>query len=307
MTRRSAADGAAKTPSARPNDPSGSSGSNGPSGSSGPSGTHRGRAPHVLNPWIRRWSGGGDARIRLICLPHAGGGASFYRPWAALLPDEVELLAVQYPGREDRFDDPLTDSMDELVTALADVLPPPLGRPYALFGHSMGSAVAWELAHALAARGAPPPRRLFVSGRAAPGTAASGTVHRRGDEELCTALRRMGGTSADVLDDPELRSMVLDVVRNDFRLVETHRPPVRPPLDCPVHVLTGSEDPGTSQRPGRDRTAGWADLTTAPVEVRTFPGGHFYLTPRRREVVATVLRRMDPSLSPVGHARPDAR
>ncbi|MBV7673005.1 alpha/beta fold hydrolase [Streptomyces halstedii] len=295
MTRPSATDGAPETTSVRS------------SGPSSPSGPLRGRAPHVLNPWIRRWSGGGAARLRLICLPHAGGGASFYRPWAALLPGEVELLAVQYPGREDRFGDPLIDTMDELVTALADVLPPLLGRPYALFGHSMGSAVAWELAHELAARGAPPPRRLFVSGRAAPGTAVSGTTHRRGDEELCAALRRMGGTSADVLDDPELRSLVLGVVRNDFRLVETHRPAVRPPLDCPVHVLTGSEDPGTSQRPGRDRTAGWADLTTAPVEVRTFPGGHFYLTPRRREVVATVLRRMDPSLSTVGHARPGAR
>ncbi|MFF4472248.1 thioesterase II family protein [Streptomyces sp. NPDC001599] len=249
------------------------------------------------SPWIRRWNEGAASRLTLICLPHAGGSAGFYRPWAALMPPEVELVALQYTGREDRFDDPESAGMGELVTAVADAVLPLLDRPYALFGHSMGSAVAWELAHELDRRRAPGPRRLFASGRAAPGTAVTGQLHRQDDDVLCAELARLGGTSREVLDDPGLRSLVLTAVRHDYRIIETHRPEKRPPLSCPIHVLTGDADPELGERRSRAGAGGWADLTTARTEVRVFPGDHFYLTPRRREVVATVLRRMDPSLT----------
>ncbi|MGW3957639.1 thioesterase II family protein [Streptomyces sp. NPDC004752] len=258
------------------------------------------RAARADSPWIRRWNEGAASRLTLICLPHAGGSAGFYRPWAALMPPEVELIGIQYPGREDRFDDPASAGMGELVTAVADAVLPLLDRPYALFGHSMGSAVAWELAHELDRRGAPGPRRFFASGRAAPGTAVTGQLHRQDDDVLCAELGRLGGTSREVLDDPGLRSLVLTAVRHDYRIIETHRPEDRPPLACPIHVLTGSADPELGEERCRDRAGGWADLTAARTEVRVFPGDHFYLTPRRREVVAAVLRRMDPSLTTGG-------
>ncbi|NEB15905.1 thioesterase [Streptomyces coelicoflavus] len=258
------------------------------------------RAARADSPWIRRWSGGSAPRYTLVCLPHAGGTAGFYRSWAALTPPEVELLAIQYPGREDRFEDPEAADMRELVSAVADALGPLLDRPYALFGHSMGSAVAWELAHELTGRGVPGPRRLFASGRAAPGTAVTGDLHRQNDATLSAELARLGGTDREVLDDPGLRSLVLRAVRHDYRIIETHRPADRPPLSCPLHVLTGSADPELGEERSRDRAGGWADLTTARTEVRVFPGDHFYLTPRRREVVAAVLRRLDPSLTTGG-------
>ncbi|MEU9731649.1 alpha/beta fold hydrolase [Streptomyces sp. NPDC048002] len=250
--------------------------------------------------WIRRWSGGSTPRFTLICLPHAGGSAGFYRPWAALMPSEVELLAVQYPVREDRLEDPGAADMHGLVSAVADAVAPLLDRPYALFGHSMGSAVAWELAHELSRREVPRPRRLFASGRAAPGMAVTGQLHRQGDDVLGAELARLGGTSREVLADPGLRSLVLAAVRHDYRIIETYRPADRPPLSCPVHVLTGSTDPELGEERVREAAGGWADLTTARTEVRVFPGDHFYLTPRRREVVATVLRRLDPSLATGG-------
>jgi pyochelin biosynthetic protein PchC len=258
------------------------------------------RAARADSPWIRRWTEGPASRHTLICLPHAGGSAGFYRPWAALMPPEVELVGIQYPGREDRFDDPASADMGELVTAVADAVQPLLDRPYALFGHSMGSAVVWELAHELDRREAPGPRRIFASGRAAPGTAVTGQLHRQDDDVLGAELSRLGGTSREVLDDPGLRSLILTAVRHDYRIIETHRPAERPPLSCPIHVLTGSTDPELGGERVRDRAGGWADLTTARTEVRVLPGDHFYLTPRRREVVATVLRRMDPSLTTDG-------
>lgn len=258
------------------------------------------RPARADSPWTRRWHEGPASRLTLICLPHAGGSAGFYRPWAALMPPEVELVAIQYPGREDRLGDPWIAGMAELVSAVADSVQPLLDRPYALFGHSMGSAVAWELAHELGRRGAPGPRRLFASGRAAPGTAATGQLHRQDDDVLCAELGRLGGTSREILDDPGLRSLILTAVRHDYRIIETHRPAGRPPLSCPIHVLTGSTDPELGEERSRDRAGGWADLTTARTEVRTFPGDHFYLTPRRRDVVAAVLRRLDPSLATGG-------
>lgn len=262
------------------------------------------RAARADSPWIRRWNEAAAARLTLICLPHAGGSATFYRPWAALMPPEVELLGIQYPGREDRIGEPATAGMGELVSAVADAVLPLLDRPYALFGHSMGSAVAWELAHELDRRGAPGPRRLFASGRAAPGTAVTGQLHRQSDDILSAELGRLGGTSPEVLDDPGLRGVILGAVRHDYRIIETYRPDPRPPLTCPIHVLTGGADPELGEERCRDRAGGWADLTTARTEIRVFPGDHFYLTPRRREVVATVLRRMDPSLTTGAHTWP---
>lgn len=256
---------------------------------------HRAPDRRRLGPWLRCWAPRPEARLMLVCLPHAGGAASSYRPWAALLPPDVELIAVQYPGREDRWSDPMVDRMGELVGAVAAALLPVIDRPYALFGHSMGSAVAWELAHELCERGAPGPRRLFASGREAPGTARTGEVHRRGDDALCAELERLGGTHPEVLADPELRTTVLGYVRNDYRLIETYHPASRPPLGCPIEVFTGDADPELQLARSDDGAGGWAALTTARTDVQVFPGDHFYLNSQRERVISTVLRRLNPS------------
>ncbi|HSA53562.1 MAG TPA: alpha/beta fold hydrolase [Yinghuangia sp.] len=246
--------------------------------------------------WLRCWLPRPAASLRLICLPHAGGGAATYRPWAGLLPPGIELHAVQYPGREDRFTDPMVDTMDELVAHIADAVTPltdPADRRYALFGHSMGSAVAWELAHEMRRRGAPAPLRLCVSGRVAPTRARPGRVHLRDDDGLCAELGRLGGTHSEVLADTDMRRAILPCVRNDYRLIETHRPAARDPLDCPVEIFTGDADPEF----GPDQAGPWGELTTGGSRVHVFPGGHFYLGPARRDVVRTLVARLDPSLA----------
>ncbi|MFC7741241.1 thioesterase II family protein [Nocardiopsis composta] len=174
--------------------------------------------------WLRRFQPRPGARIRLVCLPHAGGGANAYRSWAALLPPGVDLVCVQYPGREDRLAEAPVDDMAAAVGAIARELAPLLDRPYALFGHSMGSAVGYELARRLRDEGRPEPERLFASGRRAPADAPPGRVHLAADEEIIGELVRLGGTEREVLDEPALRTMILACVRSDYRLIERYTP-----------------------------------------------------------------------------------
>ncbi|MFY1632171.1 thioesterase II family protein [Solwaraspora sp. WMMB335] len=247
----------------------------------------------VFGPWLRCYQRRPAAAVRLVCFPHAGGGAGSFRAWDALLPSSVELVCVQYPGREDRFADPLVDEMSALTAPVADAVARLADRPYLVFGHSMGSAVAYETVQRLRALGAREPQWLFVSGRPAPGDVVGGEVHLRDDDGLCAELNRLGGTHRDVLSDPELRRAVLNYVRNDYRLIERYRPEPAAPLDCPIMVLRGDGDPELS----RQQATGWGRVTRGRLDVHTFPGDHFYLVPQRRAVVAAILGRLDPVLT----------
>ncbi|MEH1123249.1 thioesterase II family protein [Micromonospora sp. CPCC 206061] len=236
--------------------------------------------------WLIRFRPRPDAALRLVCFPHAGGSAAFFRPWLELVPPEVELVAVQYPGRLDRLGEPCVTDMDQMSRRILAALAATPGAAVALFGHSMGSVIAYEVARRLcAAPGGPPLARLMVSGRPGPAYHSGRTWHRAGDGALADELRRLGGTDEPALAHPELRGLVLSVLRNDYRLVETYRHRPGPPLSCPVTVLGGDDDP---EAPVAD-LGGWAATTTGPVATRLFPGGHFYLVPHRPAVVREVM------------------
>ncbi|GAB7045057.1 hypothetical protein JCM9534A_01830 [Catenuloplanes indicus JCM 9534] len=191
---------------------------------------------------------------------------------------------MQYPGRENRFSEPLIDDMPRLVDTLMSELPLTAG-PFVLLGHSMGAAVAYETAQELRRRGLPGPDRLVACARQAPTAHRPGTVHHGDDEALVAELHRLGGTPPEVLADPYLRRAVLDVVRNDYRLAETYTARPAPPLDCPVSVFTGDADPECDAADA----AGWSAVARTPAEVTVFPGNHFFLFPQRRAVVAALM------------------
>jgi pyochelin biosynthetic protein PchC len=235
--------------------------------------------------WLRRLVPRPEAAVRLVCFPHAGGGASVYRAWANALPDHVEVLAVQYPGRGDRHAEPGLLSITALADAIAAELSRSVSPPYALFGHSVGAIVAYETAVRLS----PAPSQLVVSGRSAPRHTRPGTVHRRGEPALLAELDRYGGTPPAVLADPELRALLLSALAADVEAIETYRPdPATPPLDCPISVLLGDADDTVTPAEAAD----WADHTTTGFDQQTFPGGHFYLHPPSeplRQHLATLL------------------
>ncbi|MDX2602272.1 alpha/beta fold hydrolase [Streptomyces caniscabiei] len=239
-------------------------------------------------PWLRNYRPAPDAPVRLLCLPHAGGSASAYHPMAMALAPAADVLAAQYPGRQDRYAEPPASSVRELAERIAEAVSGDDDRPLALFGHSMGALVAYEVALALEAAGRTPVR-LFVSGRRAPSTPRTGPrLHLGSDAELLRAVRRLGGTDGQVFEDEELVQLVLPALRGDYRALETYEPRPDDRLTCPLTVLTGDADPVT---PVADARA-WAGHTDGPTELCVFPGGHFYLNERPEEVVGVVRRHL---------------
>ncbi|MCK2240470.1 MULTISPECIES: thioesterase II family protein [unclassified Crossiella] len=251
----------------------------------------------MTGPWVRCYQSRPQARLRLFCFPHAGGTASAYRLWPPLLPAGVEMLAVQYPGREERFSEPALTTMDELVTQLVAGLRAELDRPFVFFGHSMGASVAYETALALRAAGLPMPQRVVVSGKEAPEHAVPGEVHLRDDEGLVRELTALGGTGSAVLEHPELRELLLPIVRADYRLIETYQPTAADALECPVTAFVGDSDPELTVDQARD----WDKTTSGGFDLQVFPGDHFYLMDGRAQVVAALNRRL-----PLAPSRPTA-
>lgn len=243
-----------------------------------------------LSPWIRRFSPAGTGAPTLLCLPHAGGNAGFYRPLARVLAPLVDVLAVQYPGRQDRADEPLLDDLDGLVEGLFEDVRRQLLGPVALFGHSMGAAVAFELARRLHRAGTGP-SALFVSARRAPCLErGDGTVHSSSDAALLDLLRRYDGTHRDVLGSDEILARALPVLRADCKAAETYRYRPGPALTCPVYAFAGDEDPLVTAR----EVGAWAVHTTGAFSHRVFPGGHFYLRDRHVAVAAAVRAEIQP-------------
>lgn len=232
------------------------------------------------------------AAARLFCFPHAGVGASVYRQWPHGLPVELEVCALQLPGRGHRLSEPPVATIRALVEAIVSAMAPQLDRPFAFFGHSMGAVLAFEVARALRLKGLPQPSRLIVSGRRGPHTPEpSPPLRHLSDAEFVAEInRRYGGIPAEILENDDVLALLLPCLRADIAALETHRPEPEPPLPCPISAFGGSDDPQTP----RAQLDAWGAETTGGFEVRIFPGGHFYLEAQRPAVLAHVSAMLTP-------------
>ncbi|GAA3790377.1 thioesterase II family protein [Amycolatopsis tucumanensis] len=221
--------------------------------------------------------------LRLVCLPHAGGGASSFARWAALFPPWIALVRVQLPGREDLAGRPAFRDVPEAVSAL---LPHLGGPPVALYGHSMGALLTFELARALTGHGTPPVH-LFVSGRRAPHLAATRPpIHELPDERFADELEAVGAGPGR---SPVFRRYALPLIRADLRLSEDHRHVPGPPLPCPLTVFHGLHDPIVSAA----EAGAWRRHTAGAFALRAFPGDHFFHHRHRAALAAAMTRALE--------------
>lgn len=211
------------------------------------------------------------ARYRLLCLPFPGAGASTFLPWGDALPADVELSAIQLGGREDRFLDEPPSTVEAIVAEVVDVVAPTLDLPYALFGHSGGALLAYELARAL-----PEPVHLFVSAEPPPeAPRPDATLYQLDDASFADRIRARGGTAPEIAANPELMELLLPTLRADFTWYGTYQYEHRPPLQCPITMFASPDDPLVAPAD----MAGWREHTTGPTRLQEVagPGGHFYV------------------------------
>ncbi|MCX4696218.1 thioesterase II family protein [Streptomyces sp. NBC_01408] len=235
--------------------------------------------------------GEGPQRTSLLVLPHAGGNAHAYSEWRSHLPADVRLLIGQYPGRGARFAEDLPRDIADLAGPVVAALPAGSTDDLVVLGHSMGSLVAFEVVRALEAAGRAP-RALIASACRAPFLANPCAVHpeRLSDDALVAAIKERGGTDDGILDEPELREIILPAIRADFAIDDVYRcEESAARVTCPVTVIGGDADP-VAPAASLDR---WAQITDARFSSYVLPGGHFYFQRQLPEFFAVVASVVD--------------
>jgi medium-chain acyl-[acyl-carrier-protein] hydrolase len=245
-------------------------------------------------PWFRSPYLGERAQLRLFCFPCAGGTAHIYRDWQQYLPPTIEVLPAQLPGRGPRLREPSFVSLPDLVTALTTAITPLLDRPFAFFGHSMGAAIAFELARRVRKGLACEPEVLCVSGRRAPQVPSDKPPsYNLPNDEFIAELQRMDGTPREVLEHTELMELFAPVLRADFQLIQTYHYEAGAPLACPINAYGGLED---NEVP-RELLSMWRSQTTSRFALYMLPGDHFFLRSSQTLLLEMLAQQLQEALA----------
>lgn len=235
-------------------------------------------------PWLVEGKTRIKPKLRLFCLPYAGGGASLFREWQDAMPGDVQVAAIQLPGRENRINETPVDHIREVVSHLVKVLPPYCDIPFMFFGHSLGAKIAFELIRTLRRENGVQPLHLLVSGARAPHMPEPFPLHHLPDEGFIDGLRRYSAMPEEVLQNKELMGLFMPVLRADFSLDETYEYYDDAPFGCPITAFGGTEDHEISQ----DELLAWKQYTTNEFACHTFPGDHFFIKSSQKAFLGTV-------------------
>ncbi len=228
------------------------------------------------------------ARLRMFCFPYAGAGASVFRSWTSQLPDHIELCGVQYPGRENRSAETPFKSITQLVERLLPAIVPLLDKPFLFFGHSMGSLVSFELTRALTASYGLRPEHTFFSAAGAPHIPEPRPVHHLPGGQFLLELVKLNGIPAKILKSLDVLAYMLPILRADFTACETYNYQIGEPLQCPVTVFGGFDDP----RVDRQRLDAWRHHAGVAFSQRMFRGDHFYLRSAQTDLLRTLAHEL---------------
>ena len=234
--------------------------------------------------WVIRFHPDERARLRLFCLPYAGGGASLFRAWLNDLPQEVELCAIQLPGRESRLAESAYTRLAPLVQALADVLVPYLDRPFAFYGHSMGALLSFELARQLRRRYNQQPVSLYLAAYRAPHLPNPNIRIHHLPVEMFKVILRADGIPESILQNEEIMRAMLPTLRADFELCDTYQYQEEPPLACPFIIFGGQDD----IRVSATDLAQWSKHSSTASPLTILPGSHFFLQSAQNQLLSAI-------------------
>lgn len=226
-----------------------------------------------------------QASLRLFCFPFAGGNGSVFMPWAARLPADVELNAVQLPGRGARISEVPLNNIQQMARACADALAPLLDRPFVFFGHSMGAMLAYELTRELRRRGLPLPQQLMVSACRAPHfELGRDALHGLPKDQFLDAIANLKGTPEAAIANRELMDLMEPVLRADFTAAETWAYKAEAPLALPIAVFGGDQDHWVA----RPALSAWREHTSGGFWQQSFAGDHFYILQQTTALVQQI-------------------
>ncbi|MEH2316139.1 thioesterase II family protein [Nostoc sp.] len=242
-----------------------------------------------FNSWVICPQPNPQANLRLFCFPYAGGSAAIFRTWPNNLPSNVEVCAVEYPGRGRQIKSAPLTRLEPLVEAIAPVLLPYLDKPFAFFGYSMGGLVSFELTRLLRSQYSLAPFHLFISARRAPQIPLTkAPLHVLSDPDLQDELHSLNGTPKAVLESPELMQMFLPILRADFAVLETYIYTQKQPLKCPITVFGGLQD----QEVSHEDLQAWQEQTIATFSLQMFDGDHFFIHSHQNSLLKLISQQL---------------
>ncbi|MCE2595214.1 alpha/beta fold hydrolase [Motilimonas cestriensis] len=245
---------------------------------------------HVPKPKV-------NPKLRLFCLSYAGGSSATYSPFADQLPNEVELVAVQLPGRGIRLSEAPYTNLSQLVVDLSKQMQPLLEVPYVVMGHSFGSRLGYELVQHFRMLQWPLPLHFIASGSKAPHYKNTDSpIHQLPEAAFIEKLRSFGGTPDEILNNADFMEMLLPMLRADFAMVETHQSEIRPALDCDLSMFGGVNDEGVPQ----DKLLDWQLHFSGHISETLFEGGHFFIETHKALVIKSVKEKVQALLAGQG-------
>lgn len=207
-------------------------------------------------------------------MPYAGGSADNYRRWQRWFPEQVDVCLVHLPGRGQRAKEKPFTHLVSLVKAIAAHIDGEIKFPYVLYGHSMGALISFELGRELCVKHRNSPAHVFVSGCRAPQwPRTKPPTFNLPHDKFLDELEKLNGTPREVLDDPNIMEVFINILRADFEMVDTYEYQPKERLSCPITVYGGLQDDDVPIESCR----AWQEQTSARCEVRMFEGGHFFI------------------------------
>ncbi|MBC9795251.1 thioesterase II family protein [Sinomicrobium weinanense] len=227
--------------------------------------------------------------FKIICFPYAGGSKYSYRVLQTVFPSHVALFPIDYPGRGARIKENLNTSLEAIAEDAFNTILPELHKgPYAIYGHSMGALVGYLVTRKIVEHGLSAPAHLFITGRSGPAAPKNREpLHGLPRDRFLEKVKELGGLPGEICDNADLMDFFEPVLRADFKALETFNYTPKGPIDIPVSVIIGLQESITT----KDARA-WEQETTAPLDLRQFPGNHFFIFDHPQHIAEWMVRKI---------------